>query len=139
MQYLVLPMQQSSMYKKIAIDLALIYIEWQYQDIKEKLDKEPDVDKKLVIINQHLVEQSRDIREIFVSFFIKLAINSCQEKEEKENITRKALFLLKKWLIISPGAPIKYNAVDKFLNALQQTYGANQRDQIVRVSYCVTS
>ena len=132
MQYLVLPLHQSSMYKKIAIDLALIYIEWQYQEIKEKLEKETDVEKKLAIINQPLTEQSKDIREIFVNFFIKLAINSCQDKEEKENITRKALYLLKKWLIISPGTQIKYNAIEKFLNGIQNSVSSGYfRDGIV--------
>ena len=116
MQYLVLPHHQSSMYKKIAIDLALLYMEWHYQDLKDRVDKEQDSGKKLDIIHQPFTEQTKDIREIFINFFIKLAINSCQDKEEKENITRKALFLLKKWLIISPGTVIKYQFIEKTLN-----------------------
>jgi hypothetical protein len=64
------------------------------------------------------MDQNKDIKDIFVNFFIKIAIMSCQEKEEKENITRKAIFLLRKWLIISPNTQIKYNAIEKFLNAL---------------------
>lgn len=54
MQYLVLPLHQSSMYKKIAIDLALIYIEWQYQDIKEKIGKEPESDNKYQVL-EHII------------------------------------------------------------------------------------
>lgn len=119
MQYLVLPHHQSSMYKKIAIDLALLYMEWHYQDLKERVDKEMDIDRKMGILGQPFSEQNKDIREIFVNFFIKLAINSCQDKEEKENITRKALFLLKKWLIISPGNTIKYHFIEKTLNSAQ--------------------
>ena len=139
MQYLVLPHHQSSMYKKIAIDLALLYMEWHYQELKERVDKETDKDKKLTMINQPFNEQTKDIREIFVNFFIKLAINSCQDKEEKENITRKALFLLKKWLIISPGTIIKYHFIEKTLNSAQQnSHNYRDRDGSEKKKSCFT-
>ncbi len=140
MQYLVLPHHQSSMYKKIAIDLALLYMEWHYQELKDRVDKEVDQDKKLAIANQPFNEQTKDIREIFVNFFIKLAINSCQDKDEKENITRKTLFLLKKWLIISPGTTIKYNFIEKTLNTAQNSpqYHRDRDGSIEKKKACFT-
>jgi len=139
MQYLVLPLHQSSMYKKIAIDLALIYIEWQYQDIKEKIQKEPSTDNKQQALETIMNDSTKDIRDIFVNFFIKLAINSCQDKEDKENITKKALFLLKKWLILSPGFNIKYQSIEKFLNGIEQSLKQGYyRDGLDKNKSCFT-
>ena len=45
--------------------------------------------------------------DIFVNFFIKLAVYSCQEKEEKE-IVQRSLYLLKKTLFIWPNTKIKF-------------------------------
>lgn len=135
MQYLVLTPNQSSMYKKIAIDLALLYVEWCYQDLKERVVEELDQEKKAYIVNQQFAEHQKDIREVLVSFFIKMAISSCQDKEEKENITRKALVLLKKWLIIATGTPIKYASIEKALYNL--TSRQPERDGGVTIKLCL--
>ena len=128
MQVLVYPSHSSTPSKRIAIDLALIHIEWQYQELREKLEKLISIDDKIKIINESLNDECRDI---FVNFFIKMAMNNVQEKEEKENITKKALYLLKKCLLITLNTQIRYGIIDKILNPGPQNF--YQREGTVKI------
>ena len=80
--------------KKIASDLSFIYIEWQYKEVCEQLKLlKTSEEKKNYIANL----RQDECPEIFFNFFIKLSIQNCLEKEEKDAIKR-SLYLLKKVL-----------------------------------------
>jgi hypothetical protein len=49
--------------------------------------------------------------EIFLNFFIKLAMHNCTEKEEKE-VIKRSLYLLKKIFIIWPQTKIKFETIN---------------------------
>ena len=71
-------------------------------------------DEKVRFIQDALDDERKDI---FVNFFIKLAVNNVQEKDDKEHITKKALYLLKKFLLIAPNTNLKYTIVEKIINS----------------------
>lgn len=98
MQYIFVSGNSNNLYKKIASDLSFLYIEWQYLEMRENLAKFKDPEQKkayflsLKTKNDQSAEKSS---EIFLNFFIKLAMHNCSEKEEKE-VIKRSLYLLKK-------------------------------------------
>ena len=57
--------------------------------------------------------------EIFLNFFIKLAMHNCTEKEDKE-VIKRSLYLLKKVFIIWPDTKIKFETIKKQIGNLQK-------------------
>ena len=102
MQYIFVAGNSNSLYKKIASDLSFLYIEWQYIELREKLEKMGSNEEKLNFF-QNLKskngQSSEKSSEIFLNFFIKLAMHNCSEKEEKE-VIKRSLYLLKKVILI---------------------------------------
>ena len=69
--------------------------------------KEQIMEAKQYIMDTISHGEDKQHSDIFVNFFIKLAVYSCQEKEEKE-IVQRSLYLLKKTLFIWPNTKIKF-------------------------------
>lgn len=72
---------------------------------------------KLSIIEKAGSSEEQKSSEIFINFFIKLAIYSCQEKEEKD-IMQRSLYMLKKTLFIWPQVKLKFDQIRNIINKL---------------------
>lgn len=115
MQYIFVAGNSNHLYKKIASDLSFLYIEWQYLELREKLEKITDFEEKMEFFLNYKSrndQSSEKSSEIFLNFFIKLAMHNCSEKEEKE-VIKRSLYLLKKIIIIWPETRIKFNTLEK--------------------------
>ncbi len=98
MQYIFVAGNSNNLYKKIASDLSFLYIEWQYLELREKLVKFDNFEDKMNFfqsLKSKNDQSSEKSSEIFLNFFIKLAMHNCSEKEEKE-VIKRSLYLLKK-------------------------------------------
>lgn len=100
MQYIFVSGYSNSLYKKIASDLSFLYIEWQYKELRERLEHAQKIETKKEILNsvKNKADQSSEkSSEIFLNFFIKLAMHNCSEKEKDEKeVIKRSLYLLKK-------------------------------------------
>jgi hypothetical protein len=115
MQYIFVAGNSNNLYKKIASDLSFLYIEWQYMELREKLEKMTSFEEKMNFLQSLRAkngQSSEKSSEIFLNFFIKLAMHNCSEKEEKE-VIKRSLYLLKKIIIIWPDTRIKFNTLEK--------------------------
>jgi len=110
MQLLIITHNSDIVCKKTAIDLGFIYVEWQYQDLREKFEKCQTKSEKLKVLQDIGMEESKDI---FTNFFVKMALSSCTEKDDRESISRKSLYLLKKQSILWPDTTKKYSSIEK--------------------------
>lgn len=98
MQYIFVAGNSNNLYKKIASDLSFLYIEWQYQELRERLQRFETFEEKMTFfqsLKNKNNQSSEKSSEIFLNFFIKLAMHNCSEKEEKE-VIKRSLYLLKK-------------------------------------------
>ncbi len=95
MQYIFVSANANNLYRKIASDLSFIYIEWQYQELREELEKIPTRAEKINYLNNLKMDECP---EIFLNFFIKLAMRN-SEKDNQE-VIKRSLYLLKKVNII---------------------------------------
>jgi hypothetical protein len=68
-------------------------------------------EEKLLVLNSVKEDQCR---EIFLNFFIKLAINNNIDKEEKE-VIKRSLYLLNKLFIIWPDIKFKLESLYKHI------------------------
>jgi hypothetical protein len=84
--------------------------EFKKQLIKEFLSKENNQS------NQSR-ENNQVVADIFLNFFLKLAVISCQEKEDKE-LVQRSLYLLKKALFIWPETVIKFENIKTTLSKI---------------------
>ncbi len=66
-----------------------------------------DTSKKIEYLQQIKDDQCP---EIFLNFFIKLALHNCSDKEDKE-VIKRSLYLLKKIFIIWPDTKIKFETI----------------------------
>lgn len=142
MQLLIITHNSDIVCKKTAIDLGFIYIEWQYQDLREKFEKCQTKAEKLKILHDIGMEESKDI---FTNFFVKMALSSCTEKDDRESISRKSLYLLKKQSILWPDTTKKYSSIEKatsiFFHQQQQQQQIqpqmqNTQKELEKVKYC---
>jgi hypothetical protein len=67
-------------------------------ELREKLEKMTSFEEKMNFLQSLRAkngQSSEKSSEIFLNFFIKLAMHNCSEKEEKE-VIKRSLYLLKK-------------------------------------------
>ena len=114
------PSSTNPLVKKIASDMSFIYIEWKFKEIKEKLKELPQEEKARFLETTY----NERAAEICLNFFIKVALNNCNDKDDKE-IMKRSLYLLKKTLILWPNTKKKFDGIKSIVNKQKNTGTSN--------------
>ena len=110
------PTSSNPLVKKIASDMSFIYIEWKFKEAKAKLLDTPPA-QKVTVLEESLNDRAA---EICLNFFIKVALNNSNDKDDKE-IMKRSLFLLKKTLILWPHTKKRFEAIRTIVNKLKSS------------------
>jgi len=97
------------MNKKIASDISFIYIEWLFQELREKFSSVETFEEKQLILKDIQDDQCRDI---FLNFFIKIAITNNLDREEN-NVIKRSLYCLNKLFIIWPDMKFNLESIQR--------------------------
>lgn len=74
------PTSTNPLVKKIASDMSFIYIEWKFKEVRDKIKNIESLDEKIKILDDTYNERAA---EICLNFFIKVALNNCNDKDDK--------------------------------------------------------
>lgn len=69
-----------------------------------------------------------------MNFFIKVALNNCNDKDDKE-IMKRSLYLLKKTLILWPNTRKKFDGIKSIVNKQKNTTGTTNPEIPLRFHY----
>lgn len=73
------PTSSNPFVKKIASDMSFIYIEWKFKEVKAKL-LEASSENKAAVLEESFNDRAA---EICLNFFIKVALNNSNDKDDK--------------------------------------------------------
>ncbi|CAD8209393.1 unnamed protein product [Paramecium pentaurelia] len=123
-------------YRRIALDMAFLQVEWKTQLIKEEIQQKSKKFKESFyqIEPQHHDEALSS--EIYQSFFIKQSLKA--HSLEDSELSKRALYLLKKILIIAPLTNQKMNMetlkknIANLMNQVTESQQPNQNQRITQ-------